>query len=267
MMHLPLSAPSALLAGAILCLATVARAAGVVEIDIVFPRNNQTYAPTSHFPIVFALQNLDLATHLDPYLQYFIRNGSDLEESYGHSNKRLTPANASADPLFIYRYVTMDTEGRHELFASAYWNSCDETGDEIGILGNSTNLWMNFTIAEDGQTVDLVAATADDKTCAAKDGVAINVTDQTREVQVSGETESATCAVLASASPTATANPCKIKIDEAAAESMLASLHDGLCKGTNPPDDCPEEDAAWSLKAAGVASLAATLGVILFLGA
>lgn len=267
MMHLPLSAPSALLAGAILCLATVVRAAGVVEIDIVFPRNNQTYAPTSHFPIVFALQNPDLATHLDPYLQYFIRNGSDLEASYGYGNNRLAQANSSADPRFSYHYATMDTEGRHELFVTVHWNSCGETGDEIGILSNRTNLWMNFTIARDGQEVDLVAATADDKTCAAKDGVAINVTDTTREVDVPGETESATCAVLASASPTATANPCKVKIDEAAAESMLASLHDALCKGTNPPDDCPEEDAAWGLKAAGVASLAATLGVILFLGA
>jgi len=72
---------------------------------------------------------------------------------------------------------------------------------------------------------------------------------------------------LASASPTATANPCRVRIDEAAAESMLASLHDALCQGVNPPDDCPEEDGAWPLKAAGIASLAAALGVIIFLGA
>ena len=85
-MHSTWSTASAPLAGAILCLATVARAAaGVVEIDVVFPRNNQTYAPTSHFPIVFAVQNPDLARHLDPFINSFIHNGSDLGGSFGHA--------------------------------------------------------------------------------------------------------------------------------------------------------------------------------------
>lgn len=268
MMHPASSAASAALVGAILCLATVVRAAaGVVEIDVVFPRNNQTYAPTSHFPIVFALQNRDLAKHLNPHIHSFIRNGSDLEGSFGHAQQGVSSANSSADPLFVYRFITMNDEGPHELFSTASWRSCDETGDEIGILSNSTNFSVDFTIANDGQEVDLVAATADDRTCSAQDGIAINVTDQTRQVEASSDPESATCAVLASSSPTATANPCQVQIDATAAESMLASLAAALCRGVNPPEDCPEEDAARPLKAAGVASLAATLGVIIFLGA
>jgi hypothetical protein len=30
---------------------------GVVEVDLMFPRNNTSYSPASIFPIVFAIQN------------------------------------------------------------------------------------------------------------------------------------------------------------------------------------------------------------------
>lgn len=45
------------------CLGSVVNAAGELEIGVVFPRN-ETYAPTDNFPIVFALQNAELAKHL-----------------------------------------------------------------------------------------------------------------------------------------------------------------------------------------------------------
>ncbi|RYO88807.1 hypothetical protein DL764_008681 [Monosporascus ibericus] len=253
------------LAGSLAYLGPVVNAAGVLEIDVVFPRNNETYAPTDQFPIVFALQNAELAKHLKPSIHSFVRNGSNLEAAFGHAHADLTYANYSSEPYFVYRYVNIDTEGPHELFSTASWQSCDESGDQVGILGNNTNFSVDFTINRGGQEVDLVAATANDKTCSAEDGVAINVTDQTREVPASGDRPAGTCAVLASSFPTPTANPCRVKIDTAVAASMSASLHAALCKGSNPPADCSKENAVQQLAVAGVASFAAAFGAIGFL--
>jgi len=44
--------------------AVVVNAAGVLEIDVVFPRANETYAPMEQFPVVYALQNAKLAKHV-----------------------------------------------------------------------------------------------------------------------------------------------------------------------------------------------------------
>ncbi|KAL2127502.1 hypothetical protein VTI74DRAFT_10625 [Chaetomium olivicolor] len=261
----PVSRSAWSLVGSLACLGAVANAAGVLEIDVVFPRNNETYAPTDKFPIVFALQNAELAKHLEPSIDSFIRNGPNLGSSFGHHIHKLANANFSSEPYFVYRYVKAETEGPHMLFASASWRSCDESGDQVAFLGNSTNFGVDFTIKKGGQDVDLVAATANDKTCSAEDGVAINVTDNTREVPASRDLPAGTCAVLASSSPTATANPCRVKIDTAAAASMSAVLHAGLCKGVNPPADCPKEDnAVPQLAATGVASFAAAFGAIGF---
>ncbi|RYO77552.1 hypothetical protein DL766_010124 [Monosporascus sp. MC13-8B] len=253
------------LVGSLAYLGAVVNAAGVLEIDVVFPRNNETYAPTDKFPIVFALQNAELAKHLKPFINSFVRNGSNLESTFGHSHMDLAYANYSSEPYFVYHHLNIDTEGPHELFSTAAWQSCDESGDQVGILGNTTNFSVLFTIKRGGQKVDLVAATANDKTCSAKDGVAINVTDQTREVPASWDRPAGTCAVLASSSPTPTVNPCRVKIDTAVAASMSASLHAALCKGPNPPADCPEENTVQQLAVAGVASVAAAFGAIGFL--
>jgi hypothetical protein len=254
------------LVGSLACFGAVANAAGVLEIDVVFPRNNETYAPTDKFPIVFALQNAELAKHLEPSIESFIWNGPDLRSAFGQHVHNLANANVSSEPYFVYRYVKADTEGPHMLFASASWRSCDESGDQVAFLGNSTNFGVYFAIKKGGQDVDLVAATANDKTCSVEDGVAIDVTDKTREVAGSREQPAGTCAVLASSSPTPIPNPCRVKIDTAAAASMSAVLHAALCKGVNPPADCPKEDnAVPRLAVAGVASFAAAFGAIGFL--
>ena len=241
--------------------AAVVNAAGVLEIDVVFPRTNETYAPTDKFPIVFALQNAELAKHLNPVIDSFVRNGSNSDSTFGHSVRDLTNANYSSEPFFIYHYVNVNTEGPYELFSSAAWRSCDKSGDQVAIADSSTNFAIPFTIKSGGQEVDLVAATA---TCSPQDGVAISVTDETHEVPSSLQGQpSGTCAVLASSSPTL--NPCQVKIDSAAAASMSAVLHDALCKGVNPPADCPKEDVAQQLVVAGVVTFAAAFGAIGFL--
>ncbi|KAL2132723.1 hypothetical protein VTI74DRAFT_3433 [Chaetomium olivicolor] len=179
-MHLVSHAAVWFLVGTLACLGAV-NAAGMLEIDVVFPRSNETYAPTEYFPIVFALQNAKLARHLEPIIYSFVRNGSDLE-TFGDGRHDLTYANYSSEPYFVYHHENITTEGPYELFTTAVWQSCNKSGDQVSILGNDINFSIHFTIKRGGQEVDLVAATANDKTCSAENGVAINVTDETYEV-------------------------------------------------------------------------------------
>ncbi|KAB5511421.1 hypothetical protein GE09DRAFT_1165127 [Coniochaeta sp. 2T2.1] len=250
------------LVGSLACLGVAVNAAGALEIDVVFPRN-ETYAPTANFPIVFAIRNAALAKHLNITIQSFIRNGSDLNSTFGHSTRDLANANFSSEPYFVYHYQTLDTEGPHELFSTAYWTSCNASSDPVSLLTNSSNLGVRFTIQKGAQQVDLVAATANDKTCSAHSGVAIGVTDQTLEYPASARLSAGTCAVLATSSPTPIADPCRVSIDSATAASMSASLQAALCKGLNPPAGCPKENnAVEQLAVVGVASFAAALGAI-----
>lgn len=54
---------------------------GVVEVDLLFPRND-TCAPAPHVPIVFAIQNTELAPLLNLWIGfevYNMTNGSILD--------------------------------------------------------------------------------------------------------------------------------------------------------------------------------------------
>ncbi|KAH6617545.1 hypothetical protein F5144DRAFT_624221 [Chaetomium tenue] len=167
------------------CLAAVVSAAngGVLEVDVVFPRN-ETYAPTDSFPIIFGS----------------IRS-------------------------------------------------------------------VDFTISSGGQPVDLVAATANTKTCPEELGTTIKVTGKHRSVSSTAWSGGDTCAVLDISSPTPTPSPCAIKIGSATAASISASWTARVCNVTFPPDYCPpkEDSASRRLAVAGVASLAAAFGAFGFL--
>ena len=260
------------LVGLLACFACIApvNAAGVVEVSAVFPRNNETYAPTDKFPIVFALKNVAMAKHLELSIDSFIWNGS-FSDAFGHGMFDLTKANGSSEPYFPFTYKNIVKEGSYRLFATAIWQNCNMTGDEVSIRGKTSNFFVDFNIKKGAQEVDLVAATAkNDKTCYGPHGVALNVTDQTHEVPESPEPGfprplSGTCAVLAS-SPTTTTNPCSITIDSVATASMSAVMHDLMCNlSLSTLPDCPEENAVQRLAVAGVACFAAALGAIGFL--
>jgi hypothetical protein len=60
------------------CLWAVDAAAGVLEVDLVFPRND-TYAPTALFPVIIAFQNARLAPFLIPQLSLQI---TDVDDNY-----------------------------------------------------------------------------------------------------------------------------------------------------------------------------------------
>jgi len=253
--------------GASAYLGAVARAAGVLDIGLAFPRANETYEPTNDFPIVFALQNSKLAEHLKPTIWFQILNVTEGIETLVDSTHELNWTSASEnDPYLLWSYLRAEGEGRLRLLWQPRWSACDESRDEVEIVRNRTdNFLVEFEIKAGGERADLVAATGGDSESCPNEGVGIDVTDKTLEAPV-GSSGRETCAVLGSSSSTPTSNPCKVKIDKAAVESMQAADLKEKCRGLNPPEECPKDGLAHPrLAAAGVASLAAVLGAAFLL--
>jgi hypothetical protein len=89
---------------------TVGGAADVVEIDLVFPRMNETNAPTDRLPVVFAVQNAEFAQNLRLFIAYMIRNGTNFTviKRWRHD---LGEANLSShEPYFAYKAHTMEAD-------------------------------------------------------------------------------------------------------------------------------------------------------------
>ena len=266
------------------CLGAIVNASGVLEVDLVFPLN-ETYAPTEHFPVVFAFQNPERAKHLNPYLSYTIWHwdtnfGDDVV--VGIPELRWTNW-SSHDPYLLHTYHgEFNTEGHWMLKWSLTWQSCDEYAFSVGsdtadMIRNSSTWSTTFTIKNSAPKVDLVAATAN-KSCPGEyspgeySGIAINVTDKTMgvpwRVNWSGSAyTNNTCAVVAS--QTLTPDPCRVSIDSAYTASMEASLRARQCNillNPNPPDDCPEDDenTAQKLSVFGVSVLLTACGALGF---
>jgi hypothetical protein len=256
------------LMGASAHLGAVARAAGVLDIGLAFPRANETYERTDDFPIVFALQNSKLAEHLKPSIWFQILNVTGDIETLVDSTHEFNWTSASEnDPYFLWSHLRVEGEGRLRLLWQPRWSACVESRDEVEVVRNRTddNFLVEFEIKAGGEKADLVAATGGDSENCPNEGVGIDVTDKTLEAPV-GSSGRETCAVLGSSSSTPTSNPCRVKIDKAAVESMQAADLKEKGRGLNPPEECPKDGLAHPrLTAAGVASLAAVLGAGFFL--
>ncbi|KAK4098803.1 hypothetical protein N658DRAFT_499045 [Parathielavia hyrcaniae] len=283
-MRLPAQAPWSL-AASLACFSAVAHAGGVLEVDLVFPRN-ETYAPGADIPVVFAYQNgeADFARYLEPSINYHLWNLSDgntVNSSYGEH--KWASANFSShkpgEPFFLHGFHGLfkpGMEGRWRLSWQVSWTICGEDVNEDDPAGpvwasNSYLQSVEYTISKDGRAADLVAATADDATCTPAFGVAINATDEVRQVPERGTLEGGTCAVVNHSAPAP--NPCQVEVSSAAAASISASWTATLCspwgKLTMPEDtpaNCPSENGgAQRFAVAGVATLAVAFGGFGFL--
>jgi hypothetical protein len=257
---------------------TIINASGILEVDLVFPRND-TYAPTDSFPVVFAFQNAQLARYLNPRVDFLLWNlqADDASLTLSHD---LGWKNWTEDTYLAHKVMSFpDKEGRYKVSWTLYWDSCDEytfeNPDRIPRMIHNRTTWATyFTIDNSAPKVDLVAATANE-TCPGEYGVVINVTDKTMKVpsgvKWSGKAwNNNTCAVVADSTPTPTPtptpDPCRVHIDKAAVASIEASVTARICRGINPPDYCPKDDknAATQLAVAGLSCLLAVVGALGF---
>lgn len=250
--------------------AAAAKTSGVLEMDLLFPRN-ETYAPTKRFPVLFAFQNSQLAPLVDPQIDLTIWDRNDMDHTVVIDNWNLRSSNFSlSDPYLEYfYYLKFDTPGSYMLKWGIRWSHCTEdslnprTGRGSDIIIDSLRGIVLFAIEEGAQEMDLVAATTNKK-CTEDQGVTVNITDTLVPEGVTGNHwQGDNCAVTSNSTPIP--EPCRVVIDSAATESMYAS-----CKGHTQIFNCTAKDesggsAGQQLALGATTCMAVVMGAIGFL--
>jgi hypothetical protein len=274
--------------------AATSESSGVVRVDLAFPRN-ETYATSQFLPIVFAVENAELAPYIKPHIsfqiwEYYNTTRSEVLDTYD-----LAQANFSgSEPYFEYsRRAKFDKEAVWQMKWSVSWSSCrgrvpyKEFGDPQIILYNSTDQFIIFTTktSTSGHDLDLVAATKNtDCSENTEDTSAyINITDTIevsnlhdwdRDTRWDSDTvhlltDSKSCAVVPPTAPSTT-GACSIEIDATAATRINAYMAFLDCRATSleigacePGDN--NESIAQRLAVGAVAVLGTAFGAVVLL--
>lgn len=193
----------------------VQAAGGIVEVDLVFPRN-ETYR-TGNIPILFAVRNSPLAVPMTIHIGWTLWETSP--------NKLLTDSGirelhcdelGKTDPFFTVERAnpakTTDAEATWVLLWSVQSQNCTAAGG-VSQLGQSQQL--AFTTKKGAQEPDLLQGKA---ACARSPGITFNVTD-TIGIAGSSNYGRASCNVLAPGDPPA-ADVCALELGPAVAATM-----------------------------------------------
>jgi len=198
--------------------------AAVVEVDLIFPRND-TYAPGPFMPVVFAIQNAAMAASLDMVILWDIIQRADP----GGPDRRSGIINlqdfnmTAANPLFVENYAQRlnGTEDDWAVrFGLSFANCSKSAGGLTKVTRNSESRTLLFSTKPGAPAPNLEQNPGK---CVNSTGVAINVADTlpiplTELHMVNSKTES--CLVLASP-PTAEGNPCAVTLNETTAAGIL----------------------------------------------
>ncbi|CAI7636568.1 unnamed protein product [Penicillium bialowiezense] len=197
---------------------------GVLEVDLVFPRN-ETYAPTAEMPVVFAIQNPHLVGPLNMNVFYFITPYRDYMNVDDPSQFDLSPISSSDnDPYFLYnKSDSANTEGIWELTWAVDYGYCKGfSGEPLFYTNNSTISSIVFTTKSGAAEPDLAAATKDG-VCAT--GVAAWNVTKSLDAEKSAHWADEKCAFLSRRSPWADVDPCAVKFDAATASNISIALN------------------------------------------
>lgn len=218
-----------------------------VEVDLVFPHND-SYAPSTIFPIVFAFQNAALAPTLDPGFELSILQNGDVNSNVTYSPQLdLRNTNFSgSDPYYVYTFlsnINTTSDGNPTPYLLQWQfgagNCSGPASGTSNITGGFRTMNVFFTIQNGAQVPDLTAS-ADTSTCSNISHFAFNVTD-TLPVLDPGEKYDGrnTCAVLSDEQPMPSGNPCAVQVGSATASSISAAMTATICAGPSPSVSCP----------------------------
>ncbi|KAK3906398.1 hypothetical protein C8A05DRAFT_11878 [Staphylotrichum tortipilum] len=236
-------------------------ASAVMQVDLVFPRAGQVYAPTPSMPIVFAwvptVQNPHLAHHTYPYLEvHLLRQHSDPAEGPGDVYRQGFNA-TSKEPIFFHALIDrFARQGNWTISWYLTWVSCVEDRDGVfhGKMDRNGSIetpsTTSFTTKNGGQAIDLVALTAgpaNETACTTEPGggVAVAVGDETKRIDDLSRPwwlpESDNTCVIASETTASARDACRLKTGSALAANITAEVKAKVCAGANPPSDyCSE---------------------------
>jgi hypothetical protein len=221
----------------------------IVEFDVVFPRND-SYAPVELMPVVFAIQNPQAAVPLTFAIEWSIQKLESSEGPLAGSLFDLTWANFStANPYFVVLSTNQlnGTEGSFSLLWTLHSGNCS-AGNPPGAtrLGSSTGYNnIKFTTKNGAQQPSLVTGPGMCPT----ENLTFNVTGTLPVVDPTQYSNHNACAVVAELPPPA--NPCAIKVDNAIASSISATITAAACATPHPilTNGCPAPANKTSLAA------------------
>ncbi|KAG7289906.1 hypothetical protein NEMBOFW57_006283 [Staphylotrichum longicolle] len=226
------------------CLGTLASAASKVEFDLVFPRDNQSYAPTPYMPVIFAVTNPERAMRLYPYLEFRVNQSVVGGTPYNLSRQMNWGAvdPTSNKPHFIYTFVdNFAAEGDWTLWWHITWRGCGKGRDGVfdgTLTKNQSTTGILFETRNDGQAVDLLAA--NNQRCLMSTQVVDGVPDESLTITDQALLKSgiSTCLMVPPESDGrfGPSDFCNIKFDDAIAANVSADLNK-LCAGTG---NCPK---------------------------
>ncbi|KAH8649336.1 hypothetical protein BX600DRAFT_369857, partial [Xylariales sp. PMI_506] len=220
-----------------------------VEVDLIFPRND-TYAPTTLFPVVFAFQNAALVPSLDPGITldlYNITDPNNTIATFASPVLDLTQTNFSiSDPTYVYTYIagldalTDDSAVSYHLVWSTSAGNCSSQGGALTFGGGWVDAGIVFTIQKGAQQPDLVSAMASStSSCNSTSHFAFNLTGTLDVTQTDKWDGHNTCAVFSDVQPQVAGNPCAVNVSDATASSISASITATACAAVSPVVSCP----------------------------
>ena len=247
------------------CLGALVNAAlTTVEFDLVFPRDNVTYAPTTHLPIIFAAKNSQLVQNME--FSFVVQT----QHSDGKFYTLVTvfPASwgdsASNETIFFFIVVDVedlgfDKEGSRPLRVLANWNSCSDgpRGTDLSATGfnQSSPATILFRTAKSGQALNLIDTT--DAQCEKVPGFRLAVDDQTKTVpnptrpgsDANGTHQCVTVMPISPAGSDLVADPCSVKVPADLVEVISLWLDSTACAYNGP---CPPASTMMSIISANI---------------
>lgn len=244
---------------------------GIFEVDVLFPRND-TYAPQSLMPVVFALQKPGLSIQLESSIHWQLwLGGNSADPTFIYNNAfepslpYLTPnfSTTTVEPVYLANAVNTSAypDGPWTFQWAIYVVNCSAPTTFVMRTGTVT-----FTTSKDAKAPDLVAATAPD--------LCRNATAYTFDVHSfnNGSVSAGnSCGFLGSFGASAP-NPCAVSIDAAAASGILANASANACSqgqaaacarpsGEGVPSESAFTATASGLSIALVAAAAALISI------
>ena len=217
----------------------VQAAGGIVEVDLVFPRN-ETYRPGS-IPILFAVRNSPLAVPLAMSIGWTLWESSPNKTMMDSGSRPLLcDALGQTDPFFTAERVDPAKTTNYEATWVLLWSVQSQNCSGSGISQLLQLQQLTFTTQKGAQEPDVLQGTA---ACARSPGVTFNVTD-TVPVLTSQNMGQGECNVLAPGPPPA-ADVCALAIGPSVAAIMNKTADQLFCYSvTSTATPTPSTNAA-----------------------
>lgn len=242
---------------------------GILEVDLIFPRND-TYDPGPFFPIVFAIQNPQLAAPLELLVEYTISSGQNFSKNTGgyHNVNRFNISGADPYYLWFRNTFVSDMEDTWLFRWSTTVTNCSTAdGEEANRTSRAMpdiNNLVWFTTKKGSQQPDFEAATSDD-VCSDTEAFTYNMTGTVKSMEPIGF-GLPLCARLSDIPPDP--KPCAVKITTAS--NISAEMADDACtfqrkyyEGGCGPQGA-ESKGARQVELVATAALLTAIGVYMF---